>query len=535
MFPDRTPHPSLFEVKHLQQPFLFSLDDDNPVMEVESGVCINLRISNENLFTSLPVKMSYTINDKKTGIQMVAGMVGKTGLIIPPGTTRQLPISIEHPSPVVAQRGENFPGVGVWITITTQLSTDSPWASKGHIIGQSQLELRLPNSFEVAPSAGGAWAIDDTGPGRICVKETATNLKLRSQSPNDPNSCAVAVEFDKTTGRLVRYALTGTQEKDLISSGPMPNFYRAPTDNDLGGMEMQMGMFPDLIHKMLAKYVAPFVAHQTSVAGRWRKAGLDKPVIESANFSHSTHPTGHLVTTNFAVQAPGPTRPTPLFEVAIKYIFYRNAALDIDVRVVTKHPSPSKLPPLPRVGLQLELPASFSSMTYLGRGPHESYPDRKQGALMGLYTGAVEDQYVPYIFPTENGGKTDVSHVSFVDEEGDGILIKSLRQNLELMNASKFSLQQLESARHTVDLPSREQAKLLPTVLHLDHKHSGLGGDASWIPSVLRDYQVDACKGPFEFAVKLYPLVNVKGPNEISKIAAQLQNVLKRSEGSPDA
>ncbi len=67
-----------------------------------------------------------------------------------------------------------------------------------------------------------------------------------------------------------------------------------------------------------------------------------------------------------------------------------------------------ELPALPRIGVSLTAPAGFEQFTWLGRGPQESYIDRKAGVPVGLYQGTVDEQYVPYIMPQENGNKTDV-------------------------------------------------------------------------------------------------------------------------------
>ena len=66
------------------------------------------------------------------------------------------------------------------------------------------------------------------------------------------------------------------------------------------------------------------------------------------------------------------------------------------------------MPPFPRVGLRMRCPAEMQSVKWFGRGPHECYPDRKASAMIGLHSSSVEDMHVPYIVPSENGGRADV-------------------------------------------------------------------------------------------------------------------------------
>ena len=80
----------------------------------------------------------------------------------------------------------------------------------------------------------------------------------------------------------------------------------------------------------------------------------------------------------------------------------------------------SMLPLLPRMGVMLTMPAGFENFNWLGRGPEESYADRKAGVAVGLYNGTVDEQYVPYIMPQENGNKTDVRWSALTNDKGFG-------------------------------------------------------------------------------------------------------------------
>ena len=167
-----------------------------------------------------------------------------------------------------------------------------------------------------------------------------------------------------------------------------------------------------------------------------------------------------------------------------------------------------KLPPLPRIGLQMQLPGGYETITWYGRGPHEAYCDRKEGAQVGVYSGTVDEQYVPYIVPQENGNKTDVRWVALTDRDGVGLLAVGIP--LMEVSAHHFTTEDLTDAKHTYELKRRDHI-----VLNLDYKQSGLGG-ASCGPGTLPQYLVEP--RPLEYSLRLRPFsVKVASPMELSK------------------
>ena len=134
------------------------------------------------------------------------------------------------------------------------------------------------------------------------------------------------------------------------------------------------------------------------------------------------------------------------------------------------------------------------------RGPHESYPDRKQGAAVGVYRGTVDGQYVPYIMPQEHGLKADVRWATLADKAGYGLRVEG--RPLLYVGVSHYTAADLAAARHTWELRRRGEI-----VLCLDDLHSGLG-NGSCGPGVLAPYQV--APRPCRYSLWLRPL----GPAE---------------------
>jgi beta-galactosidase len=128
---------------------------------------------------------------------------------------------------------------------------------------------------------------------------------------------------------------------------------------------------------------------------------------------------------------------------------------------------------LPRFGMRLVMPSSFENMEWFGRGPFESYSDRKTAAFIDLYQGKVADQYVAYVIPEENGNKTDVRYAQWTDNRGIGLRVTGT----EPLNVSAhhFYTSDLEQAATMNEIPWRNI-----TEIHIDAAQMGLGSDQSW-------------------------------------------------------
>ncbi|MFN8488466.1 MAG: glycoside hydrolase family 2 TIM barrel-domain containing protein [Caldilineaceae bacterium] len=180
------------------------------------------------------------------------------------------------------------------------------------------------------------------------------------------------------------------------------------------------------------------------------------------------------------------------FTVDCRYQIENSGALLIEVNVTPKGEQPLALP---RIGLQLTLPGDYNTFTWFGRGPHESYADRKESAKVGLYTGSVDEQYVPYGKPQENGNKTDVRWATFTDNTGFGLRVES--HPLLNVSAHHFTTADLTQATHTFELKRRDEI-----TLNLDYAQTGLG-NASCGPGVLPQYMV--MPQVYQFSLRLLP------------------------------
>jgi len=142
--------------------------------------------------------------------------------------------------------------------------------------------------------------------------------------------------------------------------------------------------------------------------------------------------------------------------------------------------------------MQLKIPQNYDSFTWYGRGPHESYWDRKHGARIGLYSGKVAEQYVPYIMPQENGNKSDVRWACLANEENIGLLIKA-KSRLNV-GVHHYSVENLTEAKHTHEVKRSDQI-----TWNIDFQQMGLGGDDSWNPRTHDEYLLNPGKYNYSF------------------------------------
>jgi hypothetical protein len=276
---------------------------------------------------------------------------------------------------------------------------------------------------------------------------------------------AFSITWDKAKGRIAAWTFQG---EPVVLSGPALNLWRAPTDNDAKRM-----------------------------AALWHQAGLDEL---------SEQPEAITVDASDAKVARITVRmSTSVPDVVSRYVYavYGSGDLVMEHKVDVGQ----DLPPLARVGVKLTLPASCETFTWYGRGPHESYVDRKEGVSVNVWPSTVDAEYVPYIKPQEYGNKTDVRWVAMTDDDGRGLL--AVGMPLLEASAHHFTAEDLAAADHTFELTRRPEI-----TLNLDMAQSGLGS-ASCGPGVLPKYQLTATG--YRYCLRLRPLAEGDVPVELAR------------------
>ncbi len=383
------------------------------------------------------------------GVPQQRGMLPM--LTTPPGETETARIPYAQPRMHL--------GAECFLTLRFRLRKDASWAKAGHEVAWEQFKLPIgapaPTTRIIDPAL------------HMQVEEGDGELSIRGDK--------FLVQFEKTGGTLNRFVWEDT---DLLLSGPRLNIWRAPTDND--GYKLT----PQMPGKLLYE---------------WLEAGLDRLEHRLENFGWIQKEESWVqVLAEHAVQAAG-------VKEGFRYKAIYTISADGDVRV-EHHVEPfGELPLLPRVGVELVLPPGFEQFTWLGRGPEESYTDRKAGVAVGLYSGPVDEQYVPYIMPQENGNKTDVRWAGLFNPQNIGLI--AVGTPLLEVSAGHYTQENLTRALHTCALVRRDEV-----YFHLDLTQCGLGGNSCG-PRTLDKYMLPP--RPYTFTTLLRPYDPFMGPVEV--------------------
>ena len=180
-------------------------------------------------------------------------------------------------------------------------------------------------------------------------------------------------------------------------------------------------------------------------------------------------------------------------KVVTTYQVASSGAIDVAADFATE----GSLPPLPRVGFQLQLPGSQANVAWYGRGPQESYSDRKLGARFGVHQAKVADLHFPHVMAQENGNHTDVRWVTITGPDGAGLRFSG-------SPSLDFTAHDYTDAALLASKTTQEIARDGRVSLSLDLAQMGLGGDDSWSPRVHPEFQLR--KSAYRFAFRIEPV-----------------------------
>ncbi|WP_460070869.1 glycoside hydrolase family 2 TIM barrel-domain containing protein [Streptomyces sp. YKOK-I1] len=340
------------------------------------------------------------------------GRLSRDRLKLPPLSARDITVPFAPPR-------DPAPGTEYFLNLSFTTRETTPWARAGFEVARQQIPVDA-GSPAVTPVPLAAVPA-------LTHEDGATSVTVTGKD--------FSVTVDKRTGVITSYRSGGSP---LIVSGPAPNFWRAPTDNDRGNGQ--------------------HTRNQT-----WRDAGARRKVTGIAVRA--------LRDRAVEIEVTGTLPTTTESAYSTTYTVFGNGEIKVDH---TLHPGAATLPYLPEVGTLLFLPARLEHLHYYGRGPEENHWDRNDATDVGLHTGTVSGQWTPYLRPQENGNKTDVRWVALTGGDGPGLLVSG--EPLLEFNASHFTPEDLSvGARHDYQLTPRREV-----VLRVNHRQMGVGGDNSW-------------------------------------------------------
>jgi len=430
VLPDRNPNPSLYEVKKVYQNVkVYPVDLINGVVKIYN----NYNFINTDF---LEIKWELTEN----GLKIQEGNL--SSIIINPGKTKE--IKIPYRKPELKSNSEYH------LMIKFLLSDNAVWAQKNHLIAWDQ--FRIP--FEI-PEAS---IIDDKLKVILNLKSSPHYFIIEGED--------FKVTINKEKGSLYSYEFKG---KKLISTPLIPNFWRAPIDNDINILSNVPG-FKKKVY-------------------RWKNASKKRRLISiSARQLNS-----YEVCIKALIKIPNGQS-----NLKIVYNIYSNGDLVIKNTFIPRKD-------LIRFGMQMSIPKVFNKMTWFGRGPHETMFDRKTGASIGIYSGFVDDLIHNYVRPQENGNRCDVRWVTFTAKNGTGLLISDKGGTYLNVSAWPYTMEDLEIANHINELPKRENI-----TINIDYKQQGVGGDRIGILDVHEEYKLKK-KRQLDYSFLIRPYLKEMG------------------------
>jgi len=321
---------------------------------------------------------------------------------------------------------------------------------KGHEVAWDQfiLQKKEVQSTEISDS-GNVFSVQSND-GTIVISNDKTTLTIKAD-----------------TGEIQSWEFDGT----TITNHPIrPNFWRPPTDNDLGnGMDKWANIWQDASYNSTARLQTP------------------PKVIKNGVFYSIDY-----------------QLPIDQAMVQLTFTLEQNGTLLVGYQF---NPKTSELPNIPKIGMYMTLPTDFSQVAWYGKGPQESYWDRKTAAKIGVYEGKVNEQFHRYSRPQETGNKTDVR---WMELSSDKIRLRA--SSSELLNTSvwPFTMEELDfkseeagvSASGLVPITSKHGAEIEigDTVQwNIDYLQMGVGGDTSWGRMVHDEYLIPSKKYTYSF------------------------------------
>ena len=429
--PDRQMNPHAYEVAYQYQNIWAKM------VNAETG---EVSVHNENFFRDLSnYALAWSLEED--GVETQNGTIAD--LDVPAQQTKNFTIPYDK---------SKIKGKEVFLNIDFRLKEAEPLLTAGQVMAYAQLPVVTKQAC-----SGDCSKMLAQGHGKKKMKLAAKkNNVVAVTTPN------LTFKIDRSSGLISEYAYNG---KSLLGEGGTlkPNFWRAPTDNDMGA-------------GLQKKFKA------------WKNPQMNLKNIDVKKDKKTNSVT---ILTSFDM-------PEVQGQMDITYVVFANTGA-VKVTEDFKATEGAKVSDMFRFGMLMQMPYTMEKSNYYGRGPIENYSDRKDCMRIGVYTDDADNQYFPYIRPQESGTKSDIRWWKQTDATGLGLQVKSCTPFYA--SAIHFDTEELDDGddkeqRHSFDL---KKSKF--TNLFLDSAHMGVGGENSWGAWPLEKYRVHYGNKTFTFTL----------------------------------
>lgn len=429
--PDRQMNPHAYEVAYQYQNIWAKM------VSAEAG---QVSVYNENFFRDLSnYALAWSLEED--GVETQNGTIAD--LDVPAQQSRTYTIPYDR---------SKITGKEVFLNIDFRLKNAEPLMTAGQVVAYAQLPVVTKQACE-----GDCSKMLAEGHGKKKMKLAAKKDNVIAVTT--PN---LTFKLDRTTGLISEYAYNG---KSMLGEGGTlkPNFWRAPTDNDMGaGLQKKFKV--------------------------WKNPQMNLKNIDVKKDKKANTVT---IVTSFDM-------PEVQGQMDITYLVFANTGA-VKVTEDFKATEGAKVSDMFRFGMLLQMPYTMEKSNYYGRGPIENYSDRKDCMRIAIYSDEADNQYFPYIRPQESGTKSDIRWWKQTDATGLGLQVKSCTPFYA--SALHFDTEELDDGdekeqRHSFDL---KKSKF--TNLFLDAAHMGVGGENSWGAWPLEKYRVHYGNKTFNFVL----------------------------------
>lgn len=344
---------------------------------------------------------------------------------------------------------------GEWLlNVSYRLKQNEGLLSANHVVAKEQLTLNKYHTLSMELKNKELKNYETIAP---IVQDNDRNYLI-------VNNDIFRIEFNKKNGYLTKYEVNGL---DMIKDGAAlrPNFWRAPTDNDFGAR----------IHQ---KYIV------------WKN-----PVTKLTSLKQRTENKQIIIDVTYDM-------PEVASNLLLTYIINNQGAIKITQKLITD--KNAKIANMFRFGMQVQMPRSFETIEYYGRGPIENYIDRNHCTDLGIYRQSVAEQFYPYIRPQENGTKSDIRWWKIFNPAGNGIEV--IAAEPFSASALHYTIESLDEGWSKQQGHSQEVEEADLTNFCIDKVQAGLGCVNSWGGITLPEYQVPY--KDYEFIFMLKPILH---------------------------
>lgn len=419
IWPDRDVQPEIFQMKKSGQPVWFELVD------AEKGI---VKIDNNHHFKNLrELAGSWALQVNGEVVQL-----GDMNIDLPAQQSTNFTI----PFTPVDEAGE------IILLVSFKLKENLSWADAGYEVAWEQFVLpsRLIIKEPSKPD------------GQIQVEENDSEIKIIGEN--------FSYTLDRSTGQIASFLFEGVQ---YIEKGPEFMVWKAPSANDVD----PWGSYTFFSSNVTDGYGRSIDNQLRTLGLRDLKVEVDDIKVIKNYGNEVSIQIKAWSTTSLPVSTGWGSRYSA-FERNETWTFFGDGTIEITQEIAPHGPMPEMLP---REGLQFVLPKAFKYVEWYGRGPFETYPDRKTGAKVGIYQSNADEMYEPYILPQDYGNRTDVRWLKVHNDDGKGLQLEGdIPVNFSL---HKYTTDNLSRAVYSYQLEESSH-----TILNLDFQVSGVGGTA---------------------------------------------------------